>query len=271
MSRPHVEFIFAQVLDWREQFILPGREGLSAKILSADDRLEEVTALVRFPPGWAMGLTTGLQEELYVLDGDLALGGQMLGRDGYFRIAAGSTCDWWSQKGAVALVFLNSGAATDSDPLVAIDTSTLDWDRSDIPKELDFMGLARKPLFVDADDGRHRTWLLAVSPQISPRGASLAVETHSCAEEVYMISGDITGPQGQMTPGAYFWRPCGIAHGPFGSRNGGLALSRFRHGPQETQFHSQIKPFDFDAPYRPDLPDSLRHLAEASPADPSRY
>lgn len=271
MGRPHLEFIFSQALDWREQFVLPGREGLSAKILSADEPLGEVTALVRFPPGWTTGLTTGLQEELYVLDGDLAIGGQNLGRDGYFRVAAGSALDWTSKNGAVALVFLNSGAATDTEPVVAIDASTMDWDRSEIPEELDFMGLARKPLFVDADGGQHRTWLLAVSPQIAPRGASLAVETHSCAEEVYMLSGDITGPRGQMTPGAYFWRPRDTAHGPFGSRNGGLALSRFRHGPQETQFHSQIKAFDFEVPYCPDLPGSLLHLTGVSPAKPSRY
>lgn len=271
MARPHIEFIFSQALDWREQFFLPDREGLTCKLLSNDPALGEATLLLRFPAGWSGEVRSGLQEELYVLDGDLAIRGRSFGRDGYFRVAEGSRLSWRSENGGVALLFLNAGPRTDAEDLVAIDTTLIDWDRSGIPAELDFMGLARKALFKDEDTERNRTWLLAVSPQIAPRGASLAVETHSCAEEVYMLSGDITGPQGRMTPGAYFWRPRDTFHGPFGSREGGLALSRWRHGEQETQFHAQELPFTFDAQYRPVLPEELMHLAEAEPVGAQRY
>ena len=271
MARPHIEFIFSQALEWQEQSFLPGRKVLTCKVLSEDAALGEATLLLRFPAGWSGKVEPLLQEELYLIDGTLAIGEKSLGRDGYFRVAAGSRLPWSSEAGAVALLFLNAGPPTDSHDLVAIDTTLMDWDRSGIPAELDFMGLARKALFQDEDTGRNRTWLLSVSPQIAPRGAALAIETHSCAEELYMLSGDITGPQGRMTPGAYFWRPRDTFHGPFGSRDGGLALSRWRHGEQETQFHAQELPFRFDAPYRPDLPEELRHLAGAEPVGADRY
>ena len=271
MTRPHIEFIFAQALDWQEQGFLPGREDLMCKLLSEDAMLGEATLLLRFPAGWAGDIEARRQEELYVLEGGLAIRGQSLGRDGYFRVAAGSRLAWRSEQGGVALLFLNAGPPTDAEELVAIDTTSMDWDRGGIPTELDFMGLARKALFQDRDTGLDRTWLLSVSPQIAPRGGSLATETHSCVEEMYMMSGDIIGPHGRMTPGAYFWRPRDILHGPFGSREGGLALFRWRHGDQETRFHAQAIPFRFDAPYRPNLPEDLQHLAGAVPIGADRF
>ena len=86
-----------------------------------------------------------------------------------------------------------------------------------------------------------------------------------------MLAGDITGPQGEMTAGAYFWRPAETFHGPYGSRSGGLALSRFRHGMQDVVFHDQTLPFAFEAPYRPDLPPELASSALGPPPLAARY
>jgi hypothetical protein len=69
-----------------------------------------------------------------------------------------------------------------------------------------------------------------------------------------MLAGDITGPHGEMTQVAYFWRPQSTFHGPFGLRNSRLALARFRHAPQTTIFRDKTRPFAFEAPYRPALP-----------------
>lgn len=271
MSRPLTEYIYAQVLEWTGADGLAGREGLPTKRLSHDGALGELTAVVSFPPGWRGSVQSGFQEEVYVLEGELAVDGRALARDGYFRVPASTTHDWSSSQGAVAILFLNAAAPEDARDLVVVDTVAMEWDRSGVPVELQFMGIARKALFADADSGRHRTWLLSVSPQIRPTGRTLRVETHPCAEELFMLAGDITGPQGAMTAGAYFWRPAEVYHGPYGSRSGGLALCRFRHGVQDVVFHDQTLPFAFEAPYRPDLPPERVALANTAPSELARF
>lgn len=271
MGRPHIEFIFAQALNWHTGLALDNRGELAAKLLSQDEASGELTAIVRVPAGWQASVTSEFQEELYVLDGAIAIDGQRHARDGYVRLPSGVAHQWRSDGDCVVILFRNAASAHDEERLVAIDSTAIDWDRSGIPPELDYMGIALKPLFVDPRNGRNRTWLLTVQPQVAPRGDALAVETHSCAEEVFMLSGDITGPQGAMTAGAYFWRPRDVLHGPFGSRNGGLALSRWRHGDQDTIFHGQRRPFDFAARYRPDLPATMAHLVQHVPAEASRF
>ncbi len=271
MGRPHIEFIFSQSLGWQACASLAGRGGLECKLLSHDDALDETSAVLKMPAGWSRSVASDLQEEVYLLDGELDIGGTRLSRDGYWRVPAGVEHRWSTDTGAVALVLQNGASPLDERQLVAIDTPRMPWDRSGVPEPLEFMGIGRKVLFIDADTGLHRTWLVSVAPQIAPSGALLATETHGCAEEVFMLAGDITGPQGQMTPGAYFWRPQDTFHGPFGSRAGGLALTRFRHGPQTTIFHDRTRPFAFEAPYRPDLPAELAHLDAAGPPETARY
>ena len=270
MARPHIEFIFSQALDWRGGAPLAGRSDGQYKLLSRDEELGELTCLVRLPAGWSADIASPFEEEVYVVEGALSIDGAALARDGYFRVPPDIEHRWATATDAVALLFLNAPSDADTPELVAIDTLTMDWDRSGIPPELDFMGLARKALFTDRDTGRYRTWLLASAPQIAPRGACLAVETHSCVEELFMLSGDFVGPQGAMTPGAYFWRPRDTLHGPFGSRNGALALFRWRHGVQDTFFHEQARAFDFEAPYRPDLPPGMV-VPAAPPTLGTRY
>lgn len=206
-----------------------------------------------------------------MLDGELEIDGRRLARDGYFRLPAATARDWSSERGAVAVIFLNTATAGDAREPVAVDTVAMPWDISDVPEEFHFMGIARKALFADADSGRHRTWLLSVRPQVRPVGRALRIETHPCAEEVFMLAGDITGPQGAMMAGAYFWRPAETYHGPYGSRGGGLALCRFRHGVQDVVFHDQTHPFAFEASYRPDLPPEHGALTHRTPPEPARF
>ncbi len=184
---------------------------------------------------------------------------------------AGIEHEWQSPEGGVALVFLNRSRVEDEPALVAIDTPSMIWDRSGVPEELSYMGIARKALFVDSDTGRHRTWLLTTAPQTAPSGKALSIETHTCAEELFMLGGDITGPHGVMAPGAYFWRPRETFHGPFGSRNGSLALLRFRDGEQSTRFHDLTRPFAFEASYRPALPPAWEPERVGPVDEPARY
>ncbi len=271
MGRPYKEFVFTQNIDWSFENALPGRQGAQTKLLSRDDDTGEMSVILRVPAGWRYEGTSGFQEEVYVLDGCLQINNTRLARDGYFRVPSAPAASWAADSGATALVFLNAATAADDDVLYAIDTTQMAWDRSGVPPELEFMGIARKALFADRDSGRHRTWLLATLPQIAPAGPALAVETHSCDEEVFMLGGDITGPHGAMTAGAYFWRPRDTDHGPFGSRSGGLALSRFRNGDQNTIFHERTRPFGFDAPYRPIVPAAFHAESASVPEAGPRY
>lgn len=271
MPRPHIEFIFAQAFSWSTHCSLPDRSGLEWKVLSSDAVTGEVSAIVRFPPGWAGSVSGTHQEEIYVLDGEFSVGEMNLQRDGYARLPADLRTRWKTAAGAVLLVFLNRTSAEDESVAVFLDPWQLPWDDSGIPTGLDYMRLARKPLFSDLQSGEHRTWLLSIAPQVVPSGAQLARETHPCAEEMLVLAGDIVGPQGVMTPGAYFWRPRDTLHGPYGSRYGAMALFRFRDGEQQTLFHSPAGSFRHDAPYRPDLPTELADIAKVRPPTPARY
>jgi hypothetical protein len=261
MTRPHIEFIFAQALPWRAASPLEQRKELQCKVLSEDAQNGEVSLILRVPRGWNKSINSDYQEEMYVLDGAIEFDGQRLCRDGYARIDAGRETRWQAQESAVLLICSNAASwRQETGELAVIDTVVLPWDRDGVPKELQYMGIARKVLFVDQDSGRHRTWLLATSPQSLPKGKQLERETHACAEELFMLSGEITGPHGIMSRGAYFWRPAETLHGPFGSREGNLAFCRFRHGAQITTFHRDTLPFVFDAPYEPAVPSEMSHL-----------
>jgi hypothetical protein len=271
MTRPWTEFIFSQAMLWSDRELITGRGTLPCKLLSEDVELGELTAIVKFPPGWSSSFSSSFQEEIYVLEGGLTIGEVTLYRDGYARLPSDVTHDWSVSDGAVCLIFLNQAQEDDETEAVVLDTLEMVWDRSGVPEQLSYMGIARKALFVDRENGRHRTWLLTTAPQIAPTGPTLAVETHPCAEELFMLAGDIIGPHGSMTAGAYFWRPRDTFHGPFGSRDGSLAILRFRHGVQDVVFHSLTKPFSFDAPYRPELPPGSATLVPESFTKKARF
>jgi hypothetical protein len=74
-----------------------------------------------------------------------------------------------------------------------------------------------------------------------------------------------------MFPGAYFWRPPGIAHGPFGTRWGCVSLIRFLGGRHVNQWSEAEAPFSFDTPYDPVLPPTLAHLRGTPWPGPAPY
>ena len=271
MSRPWNEFFFSQSLPWTTDERIPERGDIECKMLSHDAELGELTAVIRLPPGWRRRIASAFQEELYVLDGSLTIDAGSLQRDTYARLPSAVAHDWQTTDGAVVLLFLNEAQSEDDTDTVILDTLAMEWDRGGVPVQLSYMGIARKALFADRESGRHRTWLLTTAPQIAPSGPTLAIETHPCAEELFMLAGDIVGPHGAMTPGAYFWRPRDTYHGPFGSRDGSLAILRYRHGVQDVVFHDLTKPFAFDAPYRPELDPQSEHLKDCPVETPARY
>jgi len=274
MARPLIEFLFAQHLPWAPG--LPGgaRDDVDAKILSRDPVSGELTALVRFPPGWSRPEPEALaaEEEMYVLDGCITVNGHVYRRDSYAcwpRHARRASAE--SAEGCVALVFFDatpeeSRPSAQPDPAApwveGLDVYAMRWDATPADPSLEWMGNRRKVLRMDPVYRQKATFLISTPPHIHPENWACPTLTHPCVEESFMLAGDMIGPHGRMTPGAYFWRPAKVAHGPFGTRDGGMALIRFRHGPHVNVWGPQPIAYSYDVPYNPALPPELAAYAK---------
>ena len=61
---------------------------------------------------------------------------------------------------------------------------------------------------------------------IIPRWDYPVIEYHSCAEELFLVDGDMwLGNSGTMRPGSYLWRPAYYTHGPFYTRSGAVIIA----------------------------------------------
>ena len=278
LERPHIEFIQAQVLPWRR--IGPGlaRPDCEFKFLSRDATTGACSIVIRYPPGWRREGPEHLAaaEEFYVLDGAIELNGRHYGHDCYGHVPARATRHEMNvYEGAVVLSFFDREPTVHAGEGEAVDALRVDalhtpWDMSLNDPKLAHLGISRKDLRLDPETGE-RTLLSMVLPHSEPPGRRGPQEHHPVVEECYVISGSLTGPYGTMRSGAYFWRPPGIAHGPFGTRWGCVMLIRFVGGAHVNEWSTHEAPFDFDTPYRPVLPPELGHYATVPWLDPPRY
>lgn len=273
MARPLIEFVFAQHIPWTHGLPGSARDDVDAKILSQDSPPGEFSAIVRYPAGWSRPEPESLaaEEEMYVLDGTITINGHTYGRDSYaclpkhYRRSSAE-----SRHGCVTLSFFDAPAAESKpgatqDPAAPL-TEGLNvyekrWDTKTADPTLEWMGIRRKILRTDPVYKQKATFIISMPPHIYPENWACPTLTHPCVEESFMLSGDMIGPHGTMTPGAYFWRPAEIAHGPFGTRDGGMSIIRFRHGPHVNVWGPDQVPYTYDAPYKPALPPALKKQA----------
>jgi hypothetical protein len=272
-DRPHVEFVQTQLIPWRR--IGPGaaRPDVEYKFLSRDASTGACSTILRYPPGWRReGVEHVLaDEELYVLDGELLIDGRRYGPDTYAFLPKGWPREHAEARaGAVVLSYFSEepawrpGRAENCRVERAVpflDVLHMPWDMKVNDDNLSYLGISRKDLRRDAETGE-RTFLSMMLPQSEPPGRTGRQERHPVVEEAFLISGSLTGPQGTMHAGAYFWRPPSIAHGPFGTHWGAVALIRFLGGTHVNQWGDEAS-FSFDAPYNPVLPPDLDHLRYA--------
>lgn len=278
LERPLIEFIQAQMLPWRR--IGPGlaRPDAEYKYLSRDAATGACSLLIRYPPGWRREGPEYLDaaEEFYVLDGVLEIDGTRLGHDSYGRIPArANRLSLGAPRGAVVLTFFDREPVHHGQPgepfaFAGADVLHAPWDMSLNDPKLAHLGISRKDLHQDPLTGE-RTFLSMVLPHSEPPGLKGPQERHPIVEECYVIAGSLVGPHGEMHAGAYFWRPAGIAHGPFGTRWGCVMLIRFVGGRHVNLWTAEDAPFDFDAPYRPALPEALKPFAEVAWTPAPRY
>lgn len=276
MPRPHVEFIQAQALPWESD---PAGRGLERKVLSHDPDDGAATLLQRIPADFQFGDGTPLaaNEEFYVVEGSFYLNGFEYAAGCYAFLPAGhERRDVYSPRGAIVLRMFDAATVPFADDPAAparaagrpsvpfLDTYRMTWDRRTLDLRLNHLAPARKILRLDPIT-QAKTFLFTTAPQSHPTNWRGPLESHPTPEEAFLLAGDLTGPQGTMQAGAYFWRPAGIPHGPFGSRGGSLSLIRFVGGAHVNLWSEDEHPFIYAAPYRPILPEPLRALAQALP------
>jgi len=268
MTRPHIDFLQSQALPWKPS-PWPFLPGCQLKTLSRDADTGALSLLVRYPSGWAAPAPgpLGTTEELFVLEGMLELDGRRYGQDCYgwfppgWRHAVRATAD-----GAVALVFLGAepvsreAAATTARRAVEgvlIDAFALAWVAAGPGAGFGAAAHRSKSLHV-APDGGPATTLITLPAHLHPPDWRAPQEIHGCAEEVFLLSGDLVSPAGAMTAGAYCSRPAAVTQGPYASRGGGLALVRTHGTPQSTEHSAHELELERAPQYQPVLPPALR-------------
>jgi hypothetical protein len=287
MPRPHIEFVHAPQLEWqRDAFAAHGWPALDAKLLSVDATNGGCTALLRLPAGFhAPRFTLSSYFELFVIDGAATVDGREFGLDAYGFLPRGHRFQSLaSERGAVLLAFFDRAphlqhaamAAPDShargapDATIAhLDTLTMPWTSADIDPSVQFLRLAHKVLRHVPATGA-KTLLLSTGAQSFPNNFREAQLRHDCVEELYLLGGDLSGDRGTMYEGAYFWRPAGIWHGPFGSRRGSLSLIRFVDGQHRNNWGADKHTFTFEPRHAPSLPADVPAAARG-PWSPPRY
>lgn len=281
LNRPYIEFIQAQLVPWRR--IAPGnaRPDAEYKFLSRDNDTGACTAIIRYPPGWRREAVEHIaaSEEFYVLEGAIEYNGKSYSFDNYGHFPGNATRTSMSTSGgAVVLTFFSEqptfiageGDEEATKNIIHLDVLHMPWDMTLNDPKLAHLGISRKDLRKDEKTGE-RTFLTMILPHSEPPGLEGPQESHPIVEESYMISGSLTGPHGTMAPGAYFWRPPEIPHGPFGTRWGCVALIRFVGGEHVNVWSETSAPFSFDAPYKPVLPEEMASFAYAPWTGPPRY
>lgn len=270
MSRPFTEFFQVQQVDWSDVGRYDEvRAGARLRTLSRDEESGASSLLVRYPAGWHRDEDEILDvdEEFFVLSGELTVGARRYGRYHYAHLPAGFLRSGMSTSdGAVVLTFFSghprpATATGHSDGLEVervvehLDALEGEWGGNFHPKFP--AGAGRKWLRRDPTTG-DETWILGTMPLRSGRRP----ERHPVVEEMYLLAGELHGHVGTMRPGAYFWRPPMEWHGPFGSLTGNLLFFRTVGGPLSTEYTEHEVPFGWDPPYRPILPDPLADLPE---------
>lgn len=283
MARPWIEFLYAQKLPWNQGLYGGARPDVESKILSIDESAGDSSTLVRYPAGWERTEPEVLaaEEEFFILDGSIQINGQLYQRECYANFPAGYVrSSARSPNGCVALTFFDSeprlsedhsGTYDPADLIAFINTFEMKWDSATADPSLEWMGNRRKVLKWDRQYDQKHTFLFTTPPHIFPENWACPTLTHPCVEESFMLSGELTGPFGRMNEGAYFWRPEEIPHGPFGTRDGGFSLIRFKYGPHINVWGEEDVPYHFDFDYKPELPAHLAQFGETPYQGIERY
>jgi hypothetical protein len=229
LPRPHIESIHAY--DVAAHAVEDGPfAGSSGRLLSEDDGDGSWTALHRFPAGWSADLSGPRPTELFVLAGEGELGGESL-RPGWWAWvptgAAGAQLSFTAESEVLVMVEPERPGATGE--IVVVDSHAVRYENSKVGSPA---GLVVKELRTDPEVG-DRSWVAGAAAG----WLGFKAEIHPTVEEAFLIRGDcLLGNSGAMRAGDYFWRPSGVYHGPFATREGMLFFFRTKGGDMAVEF-----------------------------------
>lgn len=195
-----------------------GAPGLVVKRLFLDHAGQRLTALGRMKAGSRYPSHRHADfEELYVLEGDLTVEGQVL-RAGDYCAALGGTVhrDTYSDRGCMFFVLASgrdeileeAGTGTAASGLVFVRSAEGAW------REAAAAGMAIRPIFSDPVRG-------TTTAMVRMRAAaSLPRRRHMTAEQVYMLEGAAIIAGQVLKAGDYYRAAAGTLH-PFESTEGG--------------------------------------------------
>jgi hypothetical protein len=273
VSRNHLEFIQSQVLPWKPW---PFQQGVTYKQLSVDNESQATTGVFNYTKGWSESKAYWIEseEEFFVLKGELEIN-HIRYREGYYGYLPTSYLrrKIKANKDTVLIrfidqspkpVFYNYGdpiPEINNEAIEGINTFDMHWDKGVHDPKLLHLDFGRKILRIDSNT-KAKTFLYMVSPQTYPEQWKGPKEHHPTVEESFCVTGTLAGEHGVMRTGAYFWRPPGIAHGPYGSRTGCVLLIRFVGGEHINNWSSEMYPFSFDPDYSPILPENMQDIGK---------
>lgn len=237
--RPWIEFVQMQRLPVEHGRLGVSDVAMDFRVLSSDELDGSASLLLHLATGEHFPrFEAGRDVEFFVTEGvlDVADHENAIHAFSYrFMPAGGERPIMSATRPSTVLVFTgplrdaNECAMASERDVQPVDVVAKPWQATVTPGLTP--GAARKDLRNDPLTGE-QTWVLGTLPM---RFGSRS-EWHPVAEEMVLLSGVLNSPLGDMHPGAYFWRPPGEEHGPFGSRSGTVMLFRTVGGPLETTF-----------------------------------
>lgn len=277
MPRPHCMFIQAQDVPWAKGFPRRFESGmwddLEIKVLSQDEATGACTTIIRYPVGWERRGDRHLtcHEEFLVLEGSLTVNGNEYGPyayanlpAGYFRQTVGAP------RGAVVLTMLSEtpkeviGAAPEGlfDEKLLVEQIDVapdgleGWTENPYTRYL--MGTGVRPLREDPYTGEISILYAALPFRFMEKQW-----THPTVQEMFVLSGEYAiNDVGIMCPGSYAWWEPDNFHGPYGSHTGFMMFIRTVGGKLANAFGEEGIAVDYDAPYKPVVPDELKPYAK---------
>ena len=214
MSREHRDFLDTAQLP--EETVNEGPfAGARKRVLSHDAETGAETAVLILDAGWSSDLR-GLAGplELLALRGELRLGDAAVPAEGWARAPRADALGPLSAVSvAQAIVMTDPAAPVEGEPTI-VDVRGAPW----------LGGVRGGPGGIAVKTLYEGTTVSLVTANVARYHSG--PEFHECPEELFVIAGDVTGRNGTMTPGSYFWRPEFITHGPYWSEEGLLTFLR---------------------------------------------
>lgn len=267
-------FIQAQDQPWQSGIL--GSDAwtdLEIKTLSKDDETGACTTIIRYPHGWTCEGERHLtcHEEFLVLEGTMEVNGRLYGPYAYANLPKGYLRTSVSTpEGAVVLTMLSeTPKEIAGDPVDGFYDKKLlvehidpaqdgleGWTENPYTRYL--MGTGVRPLREDPYTGEISILYAALPFRFMEKQW-----THPTVQEMFVLAGEYAiNDVGVMCPGSYAWWEPNTFHGPYGSHTGFMMFIRTVGGKLANTFGQEGLAVDYDAPYKPVVPDHLRAYAK---------